>query len=263
MNIAMMRCVNCYDRSTQSAPDMNTALQSILIDLDGTLVDSIPDITSAVNVMMAEFGLRHHSEEQVRTWVGSGARRLVQRALADVNGATDTGDEFERACAVFFKAYEQGVCERTRLFPGVEEALVSLRAEGLKLSCVTNKPRHLAVTLLRTLGVSEYFSVIAGGDSVSRQKPDPAVLRYAVQKLGTPAAACLMVGDSVNDVEAARAAGIKVVCVTYGYNHGGDIRDAEPDAVIDNLTELRSVVSWLFTTTDEDAALTGDKRSLL
>ena len=240
---------------------MNTALESILIDLDGTLVDSIPDIADAVNVTMAEFGFPHHSEEQVRAWVGSGAKRLVQRALAAAEDSKGTDAEFERACKVFFEAYEQRVCARTRFYPGAEEALVSLHAEGFKLGCVTNKPRHLAVTLLETLGVSEYFSVVAGVDSVSRAKPDPAVLRYAVEKLGTPVDACLMVGDSVNDVEAARAAGIKVVCVTYGYNHGSDIRDAEPDAVIDDLTELRSVVDGMFTNTSADSVLAATRRS--
>lgn len=213
------------------------SLRAILLDLDGTLVDSAPDITTAVNAMMGHFALPGHSEELVRTWVGRGVERLVQRALASsgVAGKIDPG----HAHAVFAAAYERNLCDQSRLYQGVAETLAALRADGYKLGCVTNKPGRLAASLLEELGVAGCFSSIAGGDSVDRKKPDPAVLRYVADRLDTPIEACLMVGDSVNDVEAARAAGIEVVCVSYGYNHGVDIREAEPDAVIDNLTELR------------------------
>lgn len=218
---------------------MPNAIRALLVDLDGTLVDSVPDLADAVNEMMAGLGLPAQSDSQVQSWVGAGAERLVERALRAGAGEAAARIDFSRAYSVFVDAYGRRVCVRSKLYPGVEEGLGFLQAGGYRLGCVTNKPRHLAESLLRELGVSGYFSVVVGGDSLPQKKPDPAILRYAAARLDTPLKACMMLGDSVLDVQAARAAGIGVVCVTYGYNQGKDIRHCGPDGLIDSLEELR------------------------
>lgn len=218
-------------------------IQSILLDLDGTLINSVPDLTRAVNVMMRYLSLPDYSEEQVQKWVGSGTERLASQALTLVNGIEPNDDTFKCAYPVFLKAYEEGICEQSHLYPGVIDGLAYLQEAGYSLGCVTNKPKHLAESLLRDLGIVAYFSVIVGGDSLPQKKPDPAVLTYAATRLGTATRACLMVGDSMHDVSAARAAGMGVVCVTYGYNRGRDIRESNPDAVIDSLVDIREFLA--------------------
>lgn len=233
--------------------------RAVLLDLDGTLVDSVPDITSAINVMMAQFSLPSQEEARVRSWVGDGAQRLVQRALAAADAAPAEVDP-RHAHDVFIAAYEQRVCEKSTLYPGALETLAALAGRGYALACVTNKPGRLARSLLEGLGVAGFFHVVAGGDSTPRRKPDPAVLRYAADNLRVALDRCLMVGDSANDVEAARAAGVTVVCVSYGYNRGGDIRAARPDAVIDDLPQLLGWLDDLSMTEGADTANVTDRR---
>jgi phosphoglycolate phosphatase len=210
----------------------------LLFDLDGTLVDSAPDLARAVDRMLLEFERPPVGEEQVRRWVGNGSRRLVKRALT---GRMDGEVEEELAAHAlqrFFHHYSNSLSAHSRLYEGVAEALPKLRANGYALGVVTNKPVRFAEPLLRELGILGYFSAIIGGDCLPQRKPDPEPLLHAAQLLGTAPACTLMVGDSRNDVEAARAAGMPVVCVPYGYNHGRDIREFEPDAVIHGLHEL-------------------------
>ena len=220
-----------------------TSIQSILLDLDGTLVNSVPDLTQAVNVMMQHLSLPVYTEEQVQKWVGSGTERLASQALTGANRKAPNDDTFKRAYPIFLKAYEEKVCERSHLYPGVIDGLVYLQEAGYPLGCVTNKPKHLAESLVRRLGISTFFTVLVGGDSLPQKKPDPEVLRYAAACLNTPTPACLMVGDSMHDVSAARAAGMSVVCVTYGYNRGRDIRESNPDTVIDSLIDIRNLLT--------------------
>ena len=218
-------------------------IQSILLDLDGTLVNTVPDITRAVNVMMKRLSLPDYSEEQVLKWVGNGTERLIEQALESVSKTLSTEDTFKRAYSTFMKAYEQGVSEQSHLYPGVKEGLSYLLESHYRLGCVTNKPKHLADSLLRDLDILNYFSVVIGGDSLPQKKPDPRVLTYAATCLDTPIQACLVIGDSNNDVSAARAAGMDVVCVTYGYNHGQDISESNPDAVISSLIDMRELLA--------------------
>ncbi|MDJ0957123.1 MAG: phosphoglycolate phosphatase [Arenicellales bacterium] len=218
-------------------------IQSVLLDLDGTLVNSVPDLTHAVNITMRYLSLPDYSEEQVQTWVGSGTERLVSQALTNACKTGLSNDTFDRAYPVFLKAYEEGICERSHLYPGVRAGLVYLKEAGYRLGCVTNKPERLAESLLRNLGILTFFSVVVGGDSLPQKKPDPAVLEHAASRLDTSTRACLMIGDSKHDVSAARAAGMEIVCVTYGYNRGRDIRESNPDAVIDSLTDIRDLLT--------------------
>ncbi len=216
--------------------------QLLLIDLDGTLVDTVPDLVNAVDVTMRELGLPPRGEASVREWIGNGVERLVRRAL--VNAYEGEPDEalFRRAHPIFLEAYARDVSTYSRPFPGVVEGLDYLAGTGYRLGCVTNKAAAFTEPLLRQLGLYDYFEIVVSGDTLPQKKPHPAPLLHAARALGVAPERALMVGDSIHDVEAARAAGFQVACVTYGYNHGMDIRDARPDAVIGSLLDLRELL---------------------
>jgi phosphoglycolate phosphatase len=214
----------------------------ILIDVDGTLVDSVPDLAFCVDAMMERLGHLSHGEPKVRDWVGNGVERLVRRALiGQLDGEPDEAD-FEQALPIFLELYRENTSGRSSLYPGIREGLDYLQGAGYPLGCVTNKVAQFTEPLLRDLGVRDYFDIVVSGDSLPRKKPDPLPLLHAAKHFGVSPGDALMVGDSVSDVKAARAAGFAIVCVSYGYNHGIDIRTAEPDAVIDSLIEIRGLL---------------------
>lgn len=228
--------MNQPDRKTVTRPAM------ILIDLDGTLIDTVPDLAHAVDVMMERIGMPARGEASVREWIGNGAERLVRRAL--INAVDGEPDEalFRKAYPIFLEVYEANVCAHSRPYPGVVEGLEALRQAGYRLGCVTNKPARFTEPLLDALDLTRYFGIVISGDRLPRQKPDPMPLLHAADHFGVMPEEALMVGDSVNDVKAARAAGFTIVCVPYGYNHGHDIREAEPDAVIASLADLPGLI---------------------
>jgi phosphoglycolate phosphatase len=212
--------------------------EMILIDVDGTLVDSVPDLAYCVDAMMQQLGRPPRGEAKVRDWVGNGVERLVRRALSGtLDGEPDEAD-FQRAYPVFLDLYAENTSQRSHLYPGVREGLDLLKAAGYKLGCVTNKAAQFTEPLLRDLGVHDDFAIVISGDTLPKKKPDPAPLLHGAEFFGCRPEQCLMVGDSVSDVHAARAAGFQIVCMSYGYNHGVDIRESHPDAVIDSLTEI-------------------------
>ncbi len=214
----------------------------ILIDVDGTLVDSVPDLAFCVDEMMKQLGLPPHGEAKVRDWVGNGVERLVRRALIGrLEGEPDEA-LFEKAYPIFLDLYAENTSRRSRLYPGVREGLEYLKAAGYPLGCVTNKAARFTEPLLRDLGVADYFGIIISGDTLPKKKPDPLPLLHAAEHFGVAPADSLMIGDSVSDVKAARAAGFGIVCMSYGYNHGADIRDSHPDAVIDSLDQIRGLL---------------------
>lgn len=215
----------------------------ILIDLDGTLVDTVPDLALAVNVMMERLGMQLYEEARVREWIGNGAERLVRRALAGAYEGEPPPDLFQHGYPIFLEAYKENVCRDSRPYEGVVEGLERLHKAGYALGCVTNKPARFTEPLLEELGLDIYFRITVSGDTLAKKKPDPEPLLYAADFFKVPPETCLMVGDSINDVQAARAAGFHIVCVNYGYNHGQDIRDAHPDAVIDSLEQLPEFLS--------------------
>lgn len=214
----------------------------VVFDLDGTLVDSVPDLARAVDGMMTRLGLPPRGEARVRDWVGNGAPRLVRRAL--VGGLEGEPDEalYEQAYPVFLELYAESVSAGSQLYPGVLDGLAHLGGLGVPLACVTNKPERFTEALLRDLGIRDDFGLVVSGDTLPRKKPDPMPLLHAARHFDTPTADALFVGDSRNDVQAARAAGFPVICVSYGYNHGEDIRGAGPDAVIDSIAELADLL---------------------
>ncbi len=210
----------------------------VLIDVDGTLVDSVPDLAWCIDRTMERLGLPVRGEAAVREWIGNGAERLVRRALIGrLEGEPDEA-LFERAYPMFLDLYAANTCVRSTLYPGVREGLDSLEAAGIPLGCVTNKAARFTEPLLEHLGLRDDFSLVLSGDSLPRKKPDPEPLLHAARHFGVAPTDCWLIGDSVNDVRAARAAAFQAVCVTYGYNHGQDIRTIRPDAVLDSLAEL-------------------------
>jgi phosphoglycolate phosphatase len=216
--------------------------EMILIDVDGTLVDSVPDLVFCVDEMMQALGMPLRGEAKVRTWVGNGVERLVRRALIDsLDGEPDEA-LFARAYPLFLELYAENTSKRSRLYPGVLEGLDYLQSAGFKLGCVTNKAEQFTLPLLKDLGIHDRFGIIVSGDTLSEKKPHPMPLLYAARFFDVMPQQSLMLGDSVSDVKAARAAGFHIICMSYGYNHGIDIREAEPDAVIDSMAELPALL---------------------
>lgn len=210
----------------------------VMFDLDGTLIDSVPDLAEAVDRMLVELGRAPAGVEKVRDWVGNGARVLVRRALADGLDHAAVGEaETEEALARFLEIYAD--CHNlTALYPGVHELLEALSTAAVELAVVTNKPERFVAPLLEQVGLGGYFRWIIGGDTLPQQKPDPAALLQVMRLAGVEAAQSLFVGDSRNDVLAARAAGVPCVAVSYGYNHGRPVAEEEPQLVVDSLAEL-------------------------
>lgn len=216
--------------------------EMVLIDVDGTLVDSVPDLAFCVDEMMKQLDMQVHGESKVREWVGNGVERLVKRALiGQLDGEPDTS-LFEKAYPIFLALYTDNTSKRSVLYPGVREGLDFLKTAGFKLGCVTNKAACFTEPLLQALGIFDEFAIVVSGDTLERKKPDPLPLLHAAEFFGTDPKNALMLGDSVSDVKAARAAGFQIICMTYGYNHGVDIRESSPDAVIDSMAELPTLL---------------------
>jgi len=213
-------------------------VKMVLIDVDGTLVDSVPDLAYCVDEMMKRLDMPVRGEASVRNWVGNGVERLVRRALT--NSLDDEPDEalFAKAYPIFLDLYADNTSKRSILYPGVKEGVAFLKSAGYKLGCVTNKAAQFTEPLLKDLGVYDNFSIVISGDTLPQKKPDPAPLLHAAEFFGVSPKDAMMLGDSVSDVKAARAAGFQIICMSYGYNHGEDIRTANPDAVIDSMAEL-------------------------
>ena len=216
--------------------------QMVLIDVDGTLVDSVPDLAYCVDQTMAAIGRPAHGEDEVRNWVGNGVPRLIERALVGALDGTPPTEDFARAEPIFLECYAANASTRTRPYDGVREGLDWLKAQGFKVGCVTNKAARFTEPLLKDLGLYDDFSIVVSGDTLARKKPDPLPLLHVAEFFGVDPADALMIGDSISDVKAARAAGFQIVCMSYGYNHGEDIRDANPDAVIDSFSELPALL---------------------
>jgi len=217
-------------------PDM------ILIDVDGTLVDSVPDLAFCVDEMLKRLDMPVRGEERVRHWVGNGVERLVERALVDdLDGYPD--EELKaKALPIFMDLYAENTCVRSCLYPGVQEGMNYMKQAGYKLGCVTNKAAAFTIPLLKQLGIHDEFAIIISGDTLAKKKPDPLPLLHAAEFFGVKPSDSMMLGDSVSDVKAARAAGFQITCMTYGYNHGANIADAKPDALIDSMVELQSLL---------------------
>ena len=209
----------------------------LLLDLDGTLIDSVPDLAKAVDSMLGILGMSLAGPERVARWVGDGADMLVRRALADGDedaAKTMMQAQVTNARQYFDSAYMRCLHQATGAFPGVHEFL---QATGKKV-LITNKPRQFTEPLITSLGWDSHFEFLLCGDDLSERKPSPVPVLHACKELGISVENTLMVGDSRADIQAAKSAGVASVAVTYGYNHGEDIRGSAPDLVIDSLNQL-------------------------
>jgi phosphoglycolate phosphatase len=225
-----------------------------IIDLDGTLVDTMGDFVVALNLMLAD--LPHHAGEvlasrtldtaTVSRLVGKGSEHLIKSVLNQLPAhvdralpAIDSVASYEFAYASYQRHYASINGQHATLYPGAVEGLKGLQRAGLKLACLTNKPLGFAEILLKRKGLDGFFSGVFGGDSFERKKPDPLPLLKTCEFLGTQPGRTLMIGDSSNDARAARAAGCPVLLVTYGYNHGEPVRAVDADGFMDSLAQLR------------------------
>lgn len=192
-----------------------------MLDLDGTLVDTMGDFIAVLGRVLADLGLPAVTPEFIEHTIGKGSEHLVRTTLAEARGAPEL---FEQAWPMYQRIYAEVNGAHATVYPGVLEGLERLRSQGVALAVMTNKPVVPARELVRRKGLDGYFAHVFGGDSFERKKPDPLPLLKTCEALGTPPSATWMVGDSRNDAEAANAAGCPLVLVTYGYNHGEDIR---------------------------------------
>jgi phosphoglycolate phosphatase len=210
---------------------------ALIFDLDGTLVDSVPDLAAAANRLLAELDRPPLGTTEVAAMVGDGVGKLVERILAARGLKTPPAPLVPH----FVALYEADIATRTRPYPGVVDGLAALAARGIALAVCTNKLGHATRAVLAALDLQRFFPVVVSGDSLSAQKPDPAPLRFALDRLGVAAAAAAMVGDHRNDVLAARAAGTAALFARYGYGLAS-LGALEPDAMIDHFAELPGVL---------------------
>lgn len=212
----------------------------ILFDLDGTLINSAPDLALAVNHMLTELKRSTFSQATIDEWVGNGALTLVKRALSGsvkIDDALDT-TIIESALDIFMNFYSKNLCNETIAYPNVSATLETLKSRGYSLAIVTNKPFAFVNPILNGLELGELFELVLGGDSLLKKKPDPAPLLFVAEKLNVTVEQCLMVGDSKNDILAANSCAMDSVGVTYGYNYGEDIQMYNPTFVMSDFGEL-------------------------
>lgn len=212
----------------------------IMIDVDGTLVDSVPDLAYCVDELMHFMVRKPWGEAKVRQWVGNGVPKLVERSLTGELEAEVNQDDYQKAYPKFLELYKENTSKRSNLYDGVLEGLDYLQNKGYTLGCVTNKAEAFTHPLLKDLGIFDRFELIISGDTLPKKKPDPLPLLHAAKHFAIKPEDCLMLGDSISDVKAARAAGFKIICMSYGYNHGEDIKEQNPDLVIDSMSELKN-----------------------
>lgn len=209
--------------------------RAALFDLDGTLVDTAPDLAAAANRMLADLGRAALPDDRIRDFVGKGVVNLVNKCFEASGGGGE--EDRTRAHAVFERHYSAGIADRSRPYPGVVDGLEALERAGIAMGCVTNKAGRFTEPLLELTGLRRFFGVVVSGDTVERRKPHPDPMLYAAGKLGASPAETLVVGDSLNDVQSARAAGCAVVVVPYGYREGLSLEDLGADAVVASVEE--------------------------
>jgi len=234
--------------STQARPIKNLRLsvKAVLFDLDGTLLDTAPDLVVAANAMLAELALPALDAQKIKNFIGGGIANLVKRSLAASIEFEPESQLLERALTIYEKHYAKGMLNQTRPFAGVVEGLQAMRAQGLRLACVTNKAERFARPLLDVTGLLDYFDLLVCGDNLPKKKPDPLPLRHAGEHFGVEPREMLLIGDSPLDTQAARAAGCHIFCVPYGYCQGRDVRELDCDAIVATLRDAAKLLQNQF-----------------
>lgn len=221
-------------------------VEAVLLDLDGTLLDSIPDLADAANAMRMELGMAPLREDVIATFVGKGVDNLVRRSLTGSLLGSQAGPDdalFARGRESFYRHYHLVNGDKATVFEGVMPGLLSMRDQGLKLAVVTNKPTEFTLPLLTRTGLAGFFPVVVCGDTCARRKPDPDQVLHACGQFGVPPAHAVTIGDSMNDALAGRAAGTRVLAVPYGYNEGQDVRALDVDGIVPTLADAAQLVS--------------------
>ena len=224
---------------TPAAP---AAIKGILFDLDGTLVDSAPDIGNAANSTLVSLGMPPVEKDRVAGWIGNGIPKLVKRALTgDFDGEPDPA-LFAKALPIFMAHYERDVCVDSYLYAGVAHTLNQLHDAGFILGVITNKAASCTLPLLNQIGIDEYFTTIVSGDTCQNKKPDPEPVLFGLEEMGLAASDCILVGDSAHDLHAASNAGLPAIAVSYGYNQGVDLSTLSPAAMVDHFGDIAPLV---------------------
>ena len=218
------------------------SVRAVALDLDGTLLDTLPDIAEAANRMLDDLGRERADLATVRSYIGDGIPRLTKRLLTRSRDGEPDGELFERALPLFQRHYRDTFTVTSKPFPGVVAGLQRMHAAGLRLACVTNKAIGFSAPLLEVTGLAGYFELVIGGDSLPSKKPDPGPLLHVAERFSIPPAGLLVVGDSDNDSRAGRAAGCPVILVAYGYTGGRDVRELDADAIVRDLVEAYSLI---------------------
>lgn len=218
------------------------ALKAVVIDLDGTLLDTAEDLADAASAMLEELGKPAVPLAEIKTYIGNGVSRLVKRALTRDLQAEPEAELFERALDSYQKHYGQHVSRKSRPFPGVVEGLQAIKDAGFDLACITNKAERFTHPLLKDTGLYDYFDLILSGDTLPERKPSPLPLLHAAVVFDCQPEELLLIGDSLNDTQAARAAGSPVFCVPYGYNRGRPVDELDQDAVVPSLLAASELI---------------------
>jgi phosphoglycolate phosphatase len=217
-------------------------VKAAIIDLDGTMLDTMPDFHVALNGMRADLGLASITAARIAPMIGKGSENLIRSVLALDYDAATVDQRFDAAMASYQRHYLAINGQHSVLFDGVINGLQAMRANGLRLACVTNKPIAFTTPLLALKGLSSYFDVVYGGDSLAQKKPHPLPLLQVCRDFGMAPASVVAIGDSSNDAEAARAAGCPVLTVPYGYNHGRPVQEIDTDGIVDSLLSAATLI---------------------
>ncbi|MDQ3187036.1 MAG: phosphoglycolate phosphatase [Pseudomonadota bacterium] len=216
-----------------------------MIDLDGTLLDTASDLAAAANMMLRELGRAELPLQTIQSFIGKGIQKLVKRSLTGSLNDEPEAKLFHEAMPIYERDYAKTLCINTQPYPGVMEGLNALRQAGFRLACVTNKAERFTLPLLRATELLDYFDIVLSGDSLPKKKPDPMPLLHACKHFGILPHEMLLIGDSLNDAEAARAAGCHVFCVPYGYNEGRDVRELDCDAIVLSIYDATRLIQKL------------------
>ncbi len=219
------------------------AIRAAIIDLDGTMLHTVPDFELALNGMRADFGLAPTTQAIIEPMVGKGSEKLIRDVLALDYDAARIDAVFEQAMAAYQRHYLAINGEKATLYPDVIEGLRAMKEQGLRLACVTNKPIAFTLPLLERKGLAPWFELVYGGDSLPKKKPDPLPLQQVCRDFGLLPSAVVAIGDSSNDAEAARAAGCFVLTVPYGYNHGMPVQTINSDGIVNSLLAAAKLIS--------------------
>jgi phosphoglycolate phosphatase len=213
-------------------------IKLICFDLDGTLVDSVPDLTLAINAMLSDLNLTSCQKEDVKNWVGDGIAKMVERAIVFTSENLPSAKQLEKAVVLFETYYQTFLNCESGLYPNVAKTIKVLSEKGYKIALVTNKAERFLPDLLNLYEIKSYFDLLLGGDTLAKNKPDPIMVNYACDYFNISKQQTVMIGDSRNDILAGQNAGVACIALTYGYNYGNPVSALNPDYIIDHFNQL-------------------------